>query len=316
MSAETNSDAGCSEPKYQRLVDEVIVSELPAEKWERLRKHLQVCARCRARYNKLVLAERMLSGGPKAAGTPSTAEFDRIARAVLPPSSQPVWQRLLQWFTAPRAVAATTGLVAAAAALLIIPTLRNGAAPSAPSPEFQPRGGRGPVELFAKNVDGTTAAAARTAGLRAFCLQQERVQALDPKGVVPPRCDRAAQLKLAISNPGNFRRVFLVGMDGEHDVKWYAPRPPETESVAAPSAPSGAEQVDVPVGASVRLAVNHRPGPMRIFALFSDRPVSSTEVETAVKDLSSKNVKPTEAESLPLKREDVLQRSLLIDLSP
>jgi hypothetical protein len=313
MSAQTNS-SDC-EPKYQRLVDEVIIGDLAGEKWERLRKHLQGCERCRARYNKLVLAERMLAGGPKAAGMPSPAELNRIARAVLPPERAPAWQRLLQWFTAPRAVAAT-GLVAVAAGLLIIPALRgmpdDWHKGTVKDPDtFQPRGGKGPVELFSKNLDGKPVE--RHAGLRAFCLTAERVQALDPKGVTPPRCDRAAQLKLAVSNPGGFRNVFLVGMDAEHDLKWYAPRPPETQSV---SAPPGGESADVPVGASVRLAVNHRAGPVRIFALFSDKPISSTEVEAATADLAKQHVKAESAESLPLKRDDVLQRSLLIDIQP
>jgi hypothetical protein len=313
MSAPT-TDAACEdERKYTRLVDEVITSELPAEKWDRLRKHLQGCARCRARYNKAVLAERMLNGGPKAVDQPSPLELDRIARAVLPPANVPVWQRLLQWFAAPTQRWVATGLVAAAAAVLVIPMLRQGApGVSAPAPEtFQPRGGKGPVELFSKTINGKTVE--RSAGLRAFCLDRDQVQALDPKGPAAPRCERSAQLKLAVSNPGGFQHLFLVGMDGEHDLKWYAPRPPETASVAAPKDTQG---IDVPVGASVRLAVNHRAGPVRIYALFSDAPVTAAEVEAATQELEKQHVKAEAAGELPLKRKDVLQRSLLIDVMP
>ncbi|HZS39637.1 MAG TPA: hypothetical protein VFF06_22550 [Polyangia bacterium] len=314
MSNAPNNEAACEdEKKYSRLVDEVITSELPASKWERLRKHLQGCARCRARYNKAVLAERMLNGGPKAPDfmtRPSPAELDRIARAVVPGGDANAWQRLLQWFAAPTQRWVATGMVAAAAALLLIPVLRHGT--KAPAPEtFQPRGGKGPVELFSKNLNGKTVE--RSAGLRAFCLIKDQVQALDPKGAAAPRCDRSAQLKLAVSNPGGFKNLFLVGMDGEHDLKWYAPRPPETHSVAAPLETQG---IDVPVGASVRLAVNHRPGPVRIFALFSDSPVTAAEVEAATEDLARRHVDAKTAEALPLKRQDVLQRSLLIDVEP
>jgi hypothetical protein len=66
----------------------------------------------------------------------------------------------------------------------------------------------------------------------------------------------------------------------------------------------------------VRLAVNHRPGPVRIYALFSDAPVSAAEVEAATAELAKQNVKAEAAEALPLKRKDVLQRSLLIDVEP
>ncbi len=316
MSTDNQTAACDDEKKYSRLVDEVITSELPADKWERLRKHLAGCARCRARYNKAVLAERMLHGGPKAVGRPSGAEFDRIARAVVPGSGAGAWQRLLQWFAAPTQRWVATGLVAAAAAVLVIPMLRqgqpNGDWHEHPSTgTFQPRGGKGPVELFSKNLDGKVVP--RNAGLRAFCLMKDQVQPLDPNGKAAPRCDRAAQLKLAVSNSGGFKNLFLVGMDGEHELKWYAPRPPETESVAAPLESAGA---DVPIGASVRLAVNHRPGPVRIFALFSDAPVSAKEVEAATEELAKKNVTAEKADALPLKREDVLQRSLLIDVEP
>jgi hypothetical protein len=309
MSA-ANTNVAC-EDKYRQMIDDVIIDELPPTKWEKLRKHLQVCPGCRARYNKAVHAERMLHGGPAAVHVPSSAEFDRIASAVLDPpaASEPVFARLLQWFTVPRA----TGLLAAAACLALIPILAkmNSTRPS--DETFQPRGGnKGPVELFSAkpNLKPTE----RVAGLRAFCLVGDKVQALDPKGTTPPACERGAHLKLAVSNPGKYAKVFLVGMDGEHDLKWYAPRPPETESVPAPGPAAPEQTVDVPVGASVRLVVNHQPGPVRIYAIFSDKSVKAAEVQAAVAELADKKVRPIDAERLPLKRSDVLQRSLLIDV--
>ena len=122
-----------------------------------------------------------------------------------------------------------------------------------------------------------------------------------------------------MSNPGKYARVFLVGVDAEHELKWYAPRPPETESVAAPdTSKAAAETPDVPVGATIRLQVNHQNGPVRIYALFSDTPVRSSEVQVATRDLATRKVPVSspEAEVLPLKRADVLQRSLVIDVGP
>ena len=44
------------------------------------------------------------------------------------------------------------------------------------------------------------------------------------------------------------------------------------------AAPDG---VDQQIGAAVKLGVNHDPGQVRIYALFSDAPVSTQEVEAA-----------------------------------
>src|SRR5262249_37697919 len=117
--------------------------------------------------------------------------------------------------------------------------------------------------------------------------------------------------KLAVSNPGNYKTVFLVGMDDDHATKWYAPKPPVGESVPAPAGVN-----DTPVGGAVRIAVNHGPGRVRIFALLSDKPVRAPEVESAVDELAKRHVAAADAEALPLGRPDVLQRTLLVDIAP
>jgi hypothetical protein len=309
----------CREDQYRQMIDEVLIDELPTPNWEKLRKHLAVCPVCRARYNKAVLAERMLHGGPEAVTRPSQAEFDRIGQAIFSTgelAEKPLMGKLLAWLAPPQRWA--TGLVAAAAAIALIPILShmNQSKPS----EFQPRGGnKGPVELFSTHPKPTE----RVAGLRAFCLKNEKVEPLDVKGPKPPTCDRADQLKLAVSNPGKYQRVFLVGLDAEHALKWYAPKPNSDgtltgiESVPVPPPDAKIEpQVEVPVGPSVRLVVNHQPGPVRIYALFSDQAIPATEIEAASQDLAKRKIpiSQKEAESLPLKRPDVLQRSLLIDV--
>ena len=155
----------------------------------------------------------------------------------------------------------------------------------------------------------------RSAGLRAFCLVGDKVEALNQKDTKPPRCARSAQLKLAVSNTGKYSKVFLVGLDKDYDLKWYAPRPPETESVAAPAPGMTAETtVETPVGASVRLVVNHGPGMTRIYGLFSDKPITVAEVEAAAKTAKDKKVGLSDLFALPINRPDVLQRSLLIDI--
>lgn len=289
------------EKRYERLIDQMLLEQAPGD-WDKLRHHLRGCEPCRGRYNRVVLAERMLHGGPEKAFEPSPLELDRIAGAIFPPEKS-AWQRTLQWFAPTQRWA--TGLVMAAAALVLIPVLSNRPL-STTTPEA--KGSSGPVELF--QARGGLPAEARQAGLRAFCLEGDKVQPLESKGTQPPRCDRASQLKLAVSNPGSYKSVFLVGMDDDHAPKWYAPRPPLAESVPAPA---GIQ--DQPVGGAVKIGVNHGPGRVRIFALFSDKPVRAPEVESAVDELAKRHVTAQEAEALPLRRPDVLQRSLLVDVT-
>jgi hypothetical protein len=282
-----------SHARYEQLIDELILDEASAiaapEKWQTLRAHLAECRRCRERYDRVALAERMLHGGPRALAEPSAASLERIGAAVMAQTTRQAsaWQRMVQWFTRPGRVAA--GLVTAAALAALFPLFVG--RPRAPSAtpgtgEFQSRGARG---------------GDRRAGVRAFCL--------DANGVTP-RCTQKSQLRLTVSNTDKLRYVFVFGLDEEHAIKWYAPRPPETMSVAAP--PGN----DVPLGDGVRLGVNHDPGPVRVYALFSNAPVSTAEVQSAVERLRAEKRAPSRATSLPLQRNDVVQDSVTFDVSP
>jgi len=288
----TQHPMGCDD-RWRRRIDEVVLGRLSTDGWERLRGHLRGCEPCRDRYNRAVLVERMLHGGPPALAGPSPPELERIGASLFAAAEthRPWPRRAMAWLApTPRWMALAT----VAAAVALVPLVARGPRVTPPE-EIQARGG--------------TVEVARRAGLRAFCLDGERVQALDPRGDVP-RCARHANLKLTVTNPGGWPRVFLVGVDAQHAIKWYEPRPPESESVAAPN------EADAPVGGAVRLEVNHAAGLVRIYALFSDRPVAATEVEAAVAELGQKGLGPAVAEALPLGRSDVLQRSLLIEVQP
>lgn len=275
---------------WSAKVDEVVTETLSSTAWESLRGHLKACEHCRGRYNQAMRAARMLAGGPEAAFRPSPAELERIAAAVLPSASpKSVWARLLSWLATPSGAGLTLAVGAAAVLLVVLPGLKT-------KSEFQPRGGK-EVDLFSSSGSNHPLPT-RQAGLRAFCVAGAALSALDASDT---RCGHDAQLKLTVSNRGKFSRLFLVGVDGKRDLKWYAPRPPETASVAAPT-----ETGETPVGSAIRLGVNHEAGPVRIYALFSDTPVTAAEVEAAV----AKTPAGPLPESLPLGRQDVLQRGL------
>jgi hypothetical protein len=274
--------SGSGHERYLKMIDELILDDRPSGDWHELRTHLAGCASCRARYDRVSLAERMLHGGPDALATPSSSTLRRLEGAVIAPATPraPAWQRVLAWMAPTQRWA--VGVAAAAAVAVLVPFLAR--SPSSPGGEFQARGG-GPHE--------------RTAGLRAFCVGAEGVTS---------RCSRAAQLRLTVSNGGKFQRVFLVGLDDDWTPKWYAPRPPEQQSVAAP------EGVDIPVGPAVRLGINHDPGKVRVYALFSDAAVTAQEIEAAAERLRQQGRKPSELEGLPLTRTDVVQKSVVLDI--
>lgn len=137
----------------------------------------------------------------------------------------------------------------------------------------------------------------RTAALRVTCAGDGS------------RCSRKAALQVVVGNGGRFRHVFAVGLDDRYAVHWYAPRPPDVVSAVAPT---GLEQ---PLPKPLPLAAVE-PGKLRVYALFSDAPLSAQELEAAAAELKSQQRLPSTLETLPLPRNDVLQKSLLVDISP
>jgi hypothetical protein len=271
-----------SHDRYIRLIDDMLVRDVEPGEWNELHRHMAGCLTCRARYDRVSLAERMLHGGPSALATPSSSTLKRLEGAVLGAAAAPLpaWQRALQWMAPTQRWA--VGVAAAAAVVVLIPFLARS---PAPHDEFQTR--------------GTTTSHERTAGLRAFCIGDDGVT---------PRCARTTQLRLTVSNAGKFQHIFVVGFDDDFNPKWYAPRPPEQQSVTAP------DGVDQQIGTAVKLGVNHDPGKVRIYALFSDAPVTTQEVQAAADRLREQGKHPSQIESLPLLRTDVIQKSLVLDV--
>lgn len=97
-------------------------------------------------------------------------------------------------------------------------------------------------------------------------------------------CDRddtlAFSLRVAPGHPGV---VSLFGVDSDGDRMYYAPTPDDPHAV---SVKPGAWR---PVGAGVKLSVNHAPGPVRVYAVLAPRAATVQEVDalaTALADAS------------------------------
>lgn len=281
---------------YHRRIDQAFLGELSPAQAEDLRQHLEGCADCRARYDRAARMERVLSGGTGAIATASPAELDRVGAAVFAAldaeRSVGLVERLGAWIRRP----GVSLLAAAASAAALVAVLAPG----------WNRGDFGAGELRARGGPP----AVRAATIHAFCLSSEADFALDRARA--PACSLSAQLKLSVGNPGDHRFLFLVGVQDDYAPRWYAPRPPETQSTTAPAPQDG----EVPFGSATRLAVNHRPGALRIYGLFSDAPLSGAEVSAAIEALSKSDTPLDRADALPLARSDVTQRSVLVEISP
>src|SRR4051812_45036080 len=82
--------ASC-DSRFARVIDSLAApaavpladAGLAPRDWDDLRRHVAGCGACRERYDRTLLAVRVLEGGPSAALTQSTVEVDAIERAVL-----------------------------------------------------------------------------------------------------------------------------------------------------------------------------------------------------------------------------------------
>jgi hypothetical protein len=96
---------------------------------------------------------------------------------------------------------------------------------------------------------------------------------LDDSGAPSTPCHVSGTLQLRYTAKAA-RYLFVFGKTEQGELLWYTPTPAAPESVRVPAAPNGAT-----LPFSTRLAVNHRPGRVRIYALFTAEPVALSDVE-------------------------------------
>jgi len=298
-------EQGCTS-RYTALIDKLMVEDLPARKMSDLQSHLGSCPACQHRYNRVVLASRLLEGGPAALEGPSRRELDWVEHAVLErarlvPDSQPARRSVLRWVLG----AAT----AAAAIAIVLPLALRSGPPRAPNKTIAVAPGA--TELQAR---GAPARVGRQVGVRAFCIQRRQDQ-VDPvvfEASADPtlggRCEVNDILRFAYTNRSKMNHLFLVGVDRQYQIKWYEPHPPKLTSIKVQQ-----RVVDEPLSRAVRLKVNHKQGPIRLFAIFSGAPLHGEQIKQAVEQVKRDRVPLERLELLPL--DDTEQRSILVNLS-
>jgi hypothetical protein len=245
---------GCD--KYRRAMEEHFIGEkrTDPEDWEELQGHLRACKPCREFYDRLRQAEEMLAGGKR----PVRPAEERLLQAVLPARA-----KAASWIRPVALAAAACLLLVVGAALIFRPESRK---------EFTARG--------EKKVPSGGA-------VRALCLTPDDAGTLAarplPKAREPGEaqagCPANGVLKLLLSNPPDGpAHLFVIGLTEAGEVRYYFPGPREPGSL-----PVERDVIDMSFGEGIRLEVNHEPGLVRIYSLFSSRTLTLDEVKTALK---------------------------------
>jgi len=213
--------------------------------------HVEECAECAQRWDRLCAAERALEG-VEGLSARALAEVDADVFSAVPQPRKPQ-----AWW--PRLVVAAP-LLSAAGVLLWLSLPGN--------KSYQPRGAE---------------SAALPVGLRVMCLHGDAVlgETLTSTGEASVlHCGLEDVLAFAVTSQAGspWRHVFVVGSQGQGEVRWYHPRPQDDARVPLPELP-----VTNHLLPSVRLAVNHQPGPAQVLAIFSEQPISAEAVAAALR---------------------------------
>jgi hypothetical protein len=275
----------CPNKKVRAVIDVMFLKGFSARRWRSVREHLYACRSCRAYYDRVVTLHNKMHKETAPLSSEqlklvSEEILDRMAprRAGLPGRA---------W-----AYAGISLAVVATAVLVVLPMLEP-----QPASDFQARG-----------VDAEVAA-----GVRAFCITAEQgAQAPRIRSTFPVTdelvagaggsCNIKDVLRFAYTNgvPGRGRAfdcLFLLGINEQLQPLWYYPHPDEKLSVRIQSGP---EAVNVPLPGGVRLEVNHAPGLVRIYGLFSEEPLTVSQVEQRLTELREQGAALPEVESLGL----------------
>jgi hypothetical protein len=236
---------------------------LDAAASNRLRRHLRRCPRCRADYDQAAELLRAAAGGG-----PTRREGLALWRAVEVNAFEPPAAETREPSRAPHRRGWGLLLPALAAVLVAglvaVGLVRQATPPSRAPAGVQYRGGTAPagalldLEVFAirRGAEGPTA---------------RRLADGDTLST-----DEWIQLRYRNDDP-RLAYLYVFGLDRNGTVLDYFPRPSEQRSRAIGSGTRARG-----VGPSLRLGVRHRSGPLRVYGLFSARPLERQRVHAAV----------------------------------
>ena len=99
-------------------------------------------------------------------------------------------------------------------------------------------------------------------------------------------CPADAQIKLAYKNQSpELRYAAFFGVDQHGRIYWYGPTPADMNPVSVEES----SQFE-PFGESIRLQVNHEPGPVRVVGLFAGEPIDFPALERATDQVDAQEL--------------------------
>ncbi len=153
--------------------------------------------------------------------------------------------------------------------------------------------------------------------LALFCVTREQDDAVifrgedeSPFGVLA--CPADGELKLAhkmMAHP--FTHIAVFGVNRRGEIKWYGPSPASRDAVLVSKHKVAGELH--PVGESIRLGVNHKPGKIRVHALFSDQPLGYDRMEKLLDGMTGQQL--FDEATLDLSREGISTTSKTFDVT-
>jgi hypothetical protein len=251
-----------SSPKVQRLAEQALTGALSERGRRRLSEALASGHQAEAdreAYDRLARLFAAVEGTDGLVASQHERVLDEVTRGLARPEGGSVATPragaerprilALRWL----APALVVLLVALGVVLLIQPRDRD-------TQDFQPRGSQ-----VSPTRDGLV-------GLKAHCIRNG--------GIVPPvdgqtLCRLSDELQLSVTHTAGYERLLVVGLHEDGGELWYYPVPPTGRSGPAPQAVE-----DEPLGEAIRLDVNHRPGTVRLVAVFSRAPLEAGQVLT------------------------------------
>jgi hypothetical protein len=252
-----------------------------------LHAHLAECDLCRARYDRLALAARAIThsaDSPDPQRSPGELAFgeaaflgalDAMLAAEAPAKPAPPAIGLSAW----RARRAQLGaaLIALAAGALAVWGIPRGE---------QPLEADGFAARSAQEQPRVTPNAASQARVEVFCVTrdaagQARFGGADEAPLGTLTCPQDAELQLAYSlakDAARLRYAAFFGIDERGAILWYGPSP----ASPGPLRVEASGELE-PAGETLRLSVNHVPGMVHVFGLFSFMPLELAQLESLLR---------------------------------
>lgn len=289
----------------QKQLDALFVGD-PCTDPLALRDHLRRCAECRRVFEQMAALDRALHGQDPEGGEPG--EFERryteavMQATVTSPevvggdaAPRPWWRALLDGWR-PAAALAVAAVVAAVWLPGVVQSLQQRDAVDAALNTDEGRAEDGFSSRVGAGAPATpwrqTHAGVHHAEI--FCARrvaQRTVFHSAEEGVL--HCAQDAELKFAFVNKaqGDSAPLPYLALVGRHEggqLLWYHPMLPQAPDQASTRVGQAARLK--PLGETIRLSVNHTPGRVQLFAVFSAMPLPRAVVEARISDADELNL--------------------------